>query len=891
MSSSEEKKAENSLPREVLRWIQSLDLAYSVKNVKRDFSNGFLVAEIFSRYYSKDLAMHSYDNGTAAKAKRDNWAQLLKMFRKIGLLNVLSEEQSNFIVNLEDGAAVIFICKIYEVLTQRKVQLQVKKPTLGKTAGYLKDISLTKVRKELKRNDLRDDSDMMTVSRVASVVLGEHTRTLQEERLSDPERFNTRGESFNTTASTVSARQSHATAPQSILESSAMELPQVRVKEIQVRQLDRSIAHLRVSNRSGDFPSGGTDGVLGRYNSAARPVSPYGNDFGGSGGVPNMGQIQQQGNGGGNHLAENALSTLNTCISRVMRPNCHPAWNNLADPYQNFFSALSLQSRSKEYDSLIAEALVEMKLSSHLLASSCIVTPKQFWKVADLFVNALILSPFNSSAFESAVDAFSALGIAVTQRDPQSSLATFCDFALYKLSNTLTLNAYKRLGILRVLHTFTPADTQSHVQSIKRLQTMVIDLDAFIHCLTILATQETTLDDLMIDLYIYYANIGLSMPNPKLRAGTIAMLSSLLPKAEHLVIPLLGQLEQLAEHETWWETRAHLLSFCRAILDNNANKKMDRDSRDGRVDHRGSNYYNEVQEESKYGDNGGSSSSIPEVMASVARIMGSIFHPEMPENIRMWGLVSLASSTFYSEEIVDSCLKVLRSLKDDNRKFLLNLLTNDQTEGNKKRGPSDTYRKIDLPSSSGIPFILQPITTSWDSPSIVTAILQSVTGEGASDRLATSDMQTLHACVKCAESVSGGNESPMPLDGIWLDFYSKMKDFVIVALCDSECALSAVGVLSCYIFSSSLGEKILSEGRFTGVLRLLYPTTVSTLKANLTTCQFITESFLKNVFTAGKRYEVATHSLISQFAKNYPTQYEKAPGLQRLLKEFASKLH
>ncbi|KAJ3373722.1 spermatogenesis-associated protein 4 [Kappamyces sp. JEL0680] len=54
----------------------------SPKNYRRDFSNGFLIGEILSKYYPLDIQMHSFDLGTGTNAKKNNWSILDRIFTK-----------------------------------------------------------------------------------------------------------------------------------------------------------------------------------------------------------------------------------------------------------------------------------------------------------------------------------------------------------------------------------------------------------------------------------------------------------------------------------------------------------------------------------------------------------------------------------------------------------------------------------------------------------------------------------------------------------------------------------------------------------------------------------------------------------------------------------------
>ncbi|KAM7389100.1 hypothetical protein PAMP_023095 [Pampus punctatissimus] len=115
--SYEQSPKKTGLARETVKWLQSLDLSFYPLNVRRDFSNGYLVAEIFSYYYPSDFPLHSYNKGASLSARQGNWSRIaLKL--NLHLMKKLVDGT----IHCKPGAAELLVQELYTMLTNHSVR-------------------------------------------------------------------------------------------------------------------------------------------------------------------------------------------------------------------------------------------------------------------------------------------------------------------------------------------------------------------------------------------------------------------------------------------------------------------------------------------------------------------------------------------------------------------------------------------------------------------------------------------------------------------------------------------------------------------------------------------------------------------------------------------------
>lgn len=100
-------------------WTRTLTNPMIPENSCRDCANGFLVAELLSRYFPKEVNMRTYENGLSSRYRNDNWMQIQDSCRKHGFQ--LPGELVSAVMREQHGAAVELLELLYEHLTGKKL--------------------------------------------------------------------------------------------------------------------------------------------------------------------------------------------------------------------------------------------------------------------------------------------------------------------------------------------------------------------------------------------------------------------------------------------------------------------------------------------------------------------------------------------------------------------------------------------------------------------------------------------------------------------------------------------------------------------------------------------------------------------------------------------------
>ncbi|KAF6034657.1 SPATA4 [Bugula neritina] len=183
------------LSREVIRWLQSLDLTWQVKNAKWDLSNGYLVAEIFSWYHPQAIQMHNYyTNCTSLKTKQLNWNLLNNFFKKHDI--DIPPEYSEGTMHCKEGAAQLLIERMYEILTNRQVRKKegneidfTDRAYQDKLPMHARTTASQAVKNNLKGTELKAQPSILHTQFKAHDVIRNHVEQRRIERLQNPERF------------------------------------------------------------------------------------------------------------------------------------------------------------------------------------------------------------------------------------------------------------------------------------------------------------------------------------------------------------------------------------------------------------------------------------------------------------------------------------------------------------------------------------------------------------------------------------------------------------------------------------------------------------------------------------------------------------------------------
>jgi hypothetical protein len=110
-------------------WVDDIPLSRPKRNIARDFSDGYCVAEIMKHFFPAIVELHNFPPANSTRQKLDNWETLnAKVFRKLHF--DVSQEEIKEITAAVPGAIERFLKALQTKITQIK-QKQANQPSVS----------------------------------------------------------------------------------------------------------------------------------------------------------------------------------------------------------------------------------------------------------------------------------------------------------------------------------------------------------------------------------------------------------------------------------------------------------------------------------------------------------------------------------------------------------------------------------------------------------------------------------------------------------------------------------------------------------------------------------------------------------------------------------------
>lgn len=487
----------SGLPRDLLKWMQSLDLSYSVRNVRRDFCNGFLVAEMISRYFPQEVQMHAFENGTSLKKRLENWELLEKFFKKHKW--VVQRQYIDRVIHCEIDAAVPLIQLIYTLLTKREVKVlptendEYVPPFARPTASKL-------VKDRLRDADVLVSKDAQYNARASAQVVDDHSEVLKQERTAEPERFQPQR---------APPLQTMRVSQRTLGVKDEMQAIPVKFKKVQVRQIDdMSVSKLRQAHSQSQIMNGANSA-----NGTARSVAPSAAGSASASQASSHSQLQQ-----GSVLERSRKPSLDILSESVLRLFKGSEFRNELKSHQDAVTGFvqNISAFPPELAVDVLNRLAHFISSTEEVVVNCLESPKEFWLVFGTFWTVVKAAPASSAVFAAAVEALATLGQSMRNQDNTTPALLMADFGFPKVVEQIKSSPTKTPSLARLLLAFSQGTADDHVKVIRQLRAG-LGFAELMTCMSNLIELDQEFSTESLDIYLYYIVAGMSNVNPRSR--------------------------------------------------------------------------------------------------------------------------------------------------------------------------------------------------------------------------------------------------------------------------------------------------------------------------------------------------------------------------------------